>query len=100
MEAGASTVRQEIALARTAAADRLDAEVGAGQAGGKLSARLVNGQGFVVDLAEVRIDELNFIPGRLRVPKIVSLRNLLLRFERRCTLAVAPSACPPETLKP
>lgn len=75
-------------------------QVGAGQAGGKLTARLTNGQGFVVDLAEVSIAELNFIPGRLRVPKIVSLRNLLLRFERRCSLAVAQAGCPAADQKP
>ena len=54
-----------------------------GQTGGKLKARLVNGQGFVLDAAEVAIQEISVIPSSLRVPRTLTLRNLLLRFEIR-----------------
>jgi hypothetical protein len=51
--------------------------------GGKFNARLENRRGLLVEQAEVRIDELNFTPGNLRIPRAVSLRNILLRFELR-----------------
>jgi hypothetical protein len=53
------------------------------KAGGKLSAKLVNGQGAVLNSLEVKIDELNVVPSKLRVMRTLGLRNLLLRLETK-----------------
>ena len=50
-------------------------------ASGKLQAKLVNGTGFVLQQAEVKIDEINVIPRALKVPRTLKLKNLLLKFE-------------------
>jgi TolB protein len=52
-----------------------------GQTGGKLDAKLVNGQGFVLNAAEVAIDEISVIPKSLKIPRTLTLKNLLLKFE-------------------
>jgi hypothetical protein len=53
------------------------------KAGGKLSAKLVNGQGAVINSLDVKIDELNVIPSKLKVMRTLGLRNLLLRLETK-----------------
>jgi hypothetical protein len=53
------------------------------RAGGKLSAKLVNGQGAVLNSLEVKIDELNVVPSKLKVMGTLGLRNLLLRLETK-----------------
>jgi hypothetical protein len=51
--------------------------------GGKFSAKLVNGQGAVLSSVEVKIDKIDVVPARLRVPRTLGLRNLLLRLESK-----------------
>lgn len=53
--------------------------VGAGE--GKLKAKLENGKGFILESGEISISEINVIPSRLRVPRTLKLKNLLLKFE-------------------
>jgi hypothetical protein len=51
--------------------------------GGKFSAKTVNGQGAVLSSVEVKIDKIDVVPARLRVPRTLGLRNLLLRLESK-----------------
>jgi Tol biopolymer transport system component len=52
-----------------------------GESGGSLEASLVNGQGFVLDAAEVKVNEISVIPSSLKIPRTLTLKNLLLKFE-------------------
>ncbi len=51
--------------------------------GGKFSGKLVNGQGAVLSSVEVKIDKIDVVPAKLRVPRTLGLRNLLLRLETK-----------------
>jgi hypothetical protein len=51
--------------------------------GGKFSGKLVNGQGAVLSSVEVKIDKIDVVPAKLKVPRTLSLRNLLLRLETK-----------------
>ena len=54
-----------------------------GETAGKLKATLKNGEGFVLESAEIAINEINVVPRRLRIRRTLKLKNLLLKFERR-----------------
>ena len=54
-----------------------------GESTGSFKATLKNGEGFVLDSAEVAIQKVVVVPKRFRIAKQVELRNLLLKFERR-----------------
>jgi hypothetical protein len=49
----------------------------------KLQAKQVNCTGFDFTGAEVKADEISFIPTKLRVPKKLGLKNFLLKYEER-----------------
>jgi hypothetical protein len=61
----------------------LSANESVGEASGKLEASLKNGEGFVLESAEIAIDEVNVVPRAFRLRKTLKLKNLLLKFERR-----------------
>ena len=56
---------------------------GIGNAGGKLTAKLENGVGFVITQGEVKIDEIGVLPKALTLKKQLKLRDILLRYEER-----------------
>ena len=49
----------------------------------KLSAKQANCTGFDFTGAEIRADEISFIPTKLRVPKKLGLKNILFKYEER-----------------
>ncbi len=56
---------------------------GAGEAEGKISLKLVNGQGLVVSSAEAKIDELAIIPAIFKAPRTLKLKNIAWKYERK-----------------
>ncbi len=51
-----------------------------GETAGKLKASLKNGEGFVLESAEIGINEINVVPRALRIRRTLKLKNLLLKF--------------------
>ena len=47
----------------------------------KATAKQANCTGFDFTGAEMRADEISFIPTKLRVPKKLGLRNILFKYE-------------------
>ena len=82
-----ATYEQEIKLEELTAGVgelvTLSAGESVGEAKGKLTAKLLNGTGFVLESGEIAINEINVIPKALKIPRTLKLKNLLLKFETK-----------------